>query len=89
MNPVLPGVGAELKRLLRLFRIVPTTGCRCAEHAREMDARGPDWCERNIELICDWMEVEAARRKLTKFVFSRAAARTLVRIAIRNTRRKQ
>ena len=41
------GPGTELKKLLRKFRIFAKS-CACDGHAREMDKKGSDWCEKNI-----------------------------------------
>ena len=54
-----------------------------------MDASGCDWCEQNIELIVDWMEEEAEKRKIAGLLFTRAGAKGLVRLAIRRARRKE
>jgi hypothetical protein len=81
----LPGVGTELKRLLRKFRIAEKTGCKCSKHSKEMNQKGPDWCEQNIETIVDWMQEEANRRHLP---FVRTGAKILIRKAIKNTRKK-
>ena len=61
-------------------------GCRCNARAREMDLRGPDWCEQNIEVIVGWLREEAERRKLP---FLAPAARMLVKLAIRKARKMQ
>lgn len=78
--------GTELARLLRWFGLRHRHGCGCRRHAALMDRRGCDWCERNIELIVDWMEEEAGKRRLP---FMRAGARRLARLAIRRARKKQ
>ncbi len=77
------GVGYHLKRLLAQFHLLGKAGCRCDDHAAEMDRNGPDWCAANIETIVGWMRAEARKRKLT---FSAVGARLLVRWAIRNAR---
>jgi len=80
MNP-----GKELKRLLRIFSLIPIESCNCDYHADLMDERGPDWCEENIEEVTDWMEEGAAKRGLP---FSRKLAKVLVRRATKNARRR-
>jgi hypothetical protein len=50
-----------------------------------MDDEGCDWCEKNLELITDWLEEEAQRRRLP---FVRTFAALLVKRAIRNARKK-
>jgi len=78
------GPGAELKRLLKLIDITASPNCSCNARAREMDARGVDWCEANIDTIVGWLREEAAKRKLP---FVDMAGRLLVKRAIRNARR--
>lgn len=80
------GVGIELKRLLRKIGIVPKTGCKCKDHAKQMDDLGIEWCLQNVETIADWMEEEAKRRKMP---FLRVGAKVLVKKAIRNAKRKE
>ena len=79
-----PGVGAEVKKLLAKMGIEAQPNCSCNRHAYEMDHRGPDWCEENIETIVDWLKEQAHLRKMP---FVRIAGRLLVKRAIRNTRK--
>lgn len=76
----LTGPGTELKKLLASYGITPEAGCGCDDHAREMDQRGVEWCQENIDTIVGWMREEAAKRKLP---FVAAAAKWLARRAIR------
>jgi len=86
LSPPLPsGPGTELKALLAWFGIVATGDCACNARAAEMDARGPDWCEANIDTIVGWLREQAAERGLP---FVDVAGRLLVRRAIRNARQK-
>lgn len=78
-----PGTGAFLKRSLRWFGITEGS-CQCEVHAREMDERGPDWCEANINTIIGWLEEEAGNRGLP---FNQCAAWVLVRFSIHKARR--
>lgn len=81
------GPGTELRKLLKTIGIQPRgPKCKCNEHAAEMDARGPDWCEENLESIIDWLEEEAKKRPLVGLLFSRLAAREVVKLAIRRAR---
>jgi hypothetical protein len=77
--------GTELKRLLRWWRILPRSGCKCNKRARLMDRRGADWCEANIEEIVDWLAEAAAERSIP---FARWMARRVVRRAIKRARAK-
>lgn len=82
----LPLPGTALKVLLaKWFGIRSNSGCGCDSRAAEMDARGPDWCEQNIDTIVGWLRDEAKQRGLP---FLDAAGRLLVRKAIANARKK-
>jgi hypothetical protein len=80
------GPGTELSKLLKRFGIEPTPTCRCRGKAAQMDAWGPDECERpeRIEEVLAVMREEAKARGLP---FLDAAGRMLIRRAIRNARR--
>lgn len=81
------GPGAELSKLLKRFGIEPTPTCQCRAKAAEMDAWGPDECEKpeRIEEVVAVMRAEAEARGLP---FLDVAGRMLVRRAIKNARRK-
>ena len=79
------GPGTELKMLLTKLGIDSQPGCKCNQRAAVMDIEGPDWCERHLEEICDWMAEEANKRKLP---FVRWAARMMVKRAISKARTK-
>jgi hypothetical protein len=80
------GPGTELSTLLKRFGIEPTPTCKCRAKAAEMDAWGPDECEKpnRIEEVVAVMRDEAKARGLP---FLDAAGRLLVKRAIRNARR--
>jgi len=79
------GPGTALKKLLARIGITASPQCRCNKRAALMNARGPDWCEANIDTIVQWLREEAASRGLP---FLDAAAKMLVRRAIRNARKE-
>lgn len=81
--PLRPGPGTTLKALLKRIGIVAQPGCACERRAHRMDKMGCDWCEANVDLICDWLQEEATKRKLP---FVRTAGKLLVRLAIRSAR---
>ncbi len=83
--PPKAGPGPELKKLLSKIGITPKPGCKCLARAIEMDIRGCDWCDQNIDTIVGWLQEEAQKRHLP---FVDAAGRMLVRRAIANARRK-
>ena len=78
------GPGTELKKLLSRIGITPKAGCKCLARAIEMDVRGCDWCEANIDTIVGWLREEATSRRLP---FIDAAGTVLVKRAISNARR--
>lgn len=77
------GPGTELRKLIKRLRIKERLGCKCKQHAQLMDQRGCDWCEKNLELIVDWLEEEAEKRGL---LFLRTAGKMIVRRAIKKAR---
>lgn len=77
--PHIKGAGSRLKTLLGWLFIRPKAGCACNDRAREMDARGPQWCRDNLETIVGWLREEAENRSLPFIEF---AARRLVIQAI-------
>lgn len=79
------GPGTELKKLLARIGITSTPTCSCNARARQMDAKGCDWCEANLGEIVGWLREEAAKRGLP---FLDAAGRVLVRRAIANARKE-
>ncbi|NBX24251.1 MAG: hypothetical protein EBR52_09180 [Microbacteriaceae bacterium] len=85
--PLPSGPGTELSKLLKRFGIEPTPTCQCRAKAAEMDAWGPDECEKpeRIEEVVAVMRAEAEARGLP---FLDVAGRMLVRRAIKNARRK-
>jgi hypothetical protein len=84
------GPGTELRKMLGSIGIHPRgEKCKCNEHAHEMDRRGADWCEENLESILDWLEAEAKTRGYLGMLFVRGAARVVVRTAIARSRAPQ
>lgn len=58
------GVGTEMKAILSWFGQRPTGGCKCEYYAFEMDRRGVDWCQENIDEIFNWISKEAKKRHI-------------------------
>jgi hypothetical protein len=75
-----------LSKLLKRFGISPTPTCQCRAKAEQMDAWGPDECERpeRIEEVLTVMREEAKARGLP---FLDAAGRFLIKRAIKNARK--
>lgn len=78
------GPGTELKKLLGKIGIKSSPTCSCNKRAKTMDENGIEWCEQNVETICDWLQEEATKRKLP---FVRMAGRALIHLAIRKAKK--
>jgi hypothetical protein len=77
------GPGTELKKLLKMIGITATPNCQCNQRAKVMDERGCDWCEENIETICEWLREESNKRGM---LFVKSVVKLFVRRAISNAR---
>lgn len=80
------GPGTQLKKILSWF--ASSEGCRCESHATQMNLWGPDRCEKNIEIIIDWL-IESAELKglnCAEFI-TRHLAKLAVKRAIAIARR--
>lgn len=76
--------GRELKKLLSRVGITTTPNCSCIARAKAMDKRGVEWCEQNVETICDWLQEEATKRKLP---FVRLAGKAIIHLAIKRAKK--
>lgn len=84
------GPGTEMKKLLKKVGIEATPDCSCNARANDMNIRGEEWCLDNLELIADWLEYEAKKREgVAVKLFTRTAAKLLVRTACRLSSRKK
>ena len=81
------GPGTELSKLLKRLGISPTPTCACRSKAAQMDAWGPDECERP-ERVAEVVAVMRAEAEARGLPFLDLAGRVLVRRAIQNARRK-
>lgn len=61
------GPGSMLSNMIKKIGIVMTQGCSCRRHAIEMNEKGNDWCEENIDTIVKWLREEAEKRRLPFF----------------------
>jgi len=82
-GPPKHGPGCHLKRILSWAFIRSRRGCRCDERATQMDAWGPDECERRIDEILGWLQEEANDRGMP---FIKLTARLAVKAAIAASR---
>lgn len=78
------GPGSILSGMLSSLGIKSAPTCSCKRHAIEMNGRGPDWCEENIDKIVGWLEEEAKKRKLP---FIKTMAKMMIQRAISKSRR--
>lgn len=80
------GVGSELKTILRYMNIKSTPNCSCNKKAKIMNIKGIEWCKENKNLIVDWLQEEAEKRKLP---FIRYGAKKILDLAIYRAEKKQ
>lgn len=78
------GPGTMLSKMIKTLGIVMTQGCSCRRHAIEMNEKGNDWCEANIDTIVGWLKEEAVKRKLP---FFDTIGKMMVNRAIKKSRR--
>lgn len=78
------GPGTILSGMISAMGIKSTPNCSCRRHAIEMNEKGPDWCEANIDTILGWLKTESENRKLP---FVETIARMMVKRAISKSRR--
>lgn len=78
------GPGTILSGMISALGIKSTPNCSCRRHALEMNERGPDWCEANLDTIIGWLRKESENRKLP---FIETIARIMVKRAIAKSRR--
>lgn len=78
------GPGTILSNMISTMGIKSTPNCSCRRHAIEMNVKGPDWCEANMDTILGWLKEESAKRNLP---FVEMVARMIVQRAIKTSRR--
>lgn len=76
--------GTILSKMIKSVGIQMTDSCSCKRHALEMNEKGNDWCEENIDTIVGWLRDEAKRRGLP---FMDAIGKMLVYRAIKKSRK--
>jgi hypothetical protein len=81
-NPNHPGT--QLSKMIKSVGIQMTDSCSCKRHALEMNEKGNDWCDQNIDTIVGWLRDEAKRRGLP---FIDAIGKLLVGRAIKKSRK--
>lgn len=78
------GPGTILSGMLSVLGIKAIQNCPCRRHAIEMNTKGPDWCEENIDTILGWLKEESSNRNLP---FVETVAKLMVQRAINKSRR--
>jgi hypothetical protein len=78
------GPGAILSGMIKKIGIVMTQGCSCRRHAIEMNEKGNDWCEANIDTIVGWLREEASKRRLP---FLDSVGKLMINRAIKKSRK--
>lgn len=73
------GTGSILAGMIHSLGIKMTSNCSCRRHALEMNDKGPEWCERNIDMILSWLEEESKKRSIP---FVKPVAKMMVQRAI-------
>ena len=78
------GPGTMLSKMLSKIGINSTPNCSCRRRAIEMNTKGPDWCEQNMDMIVGWLREESTKRKLPFVDF---AGKILIQRAIKLSRK--
>lgn len=78
------GPGTVLSKMIKSLGIVMSDSCSCRRHAIEMNTRGNDWCEKNIDTVVGWLREEAKRRSLP---FVDMIGKVMVNRAIKKSRK--
>lgn len=78
------GPGTILSNMISTMGIKSTPNCSCRRHAIEMNIKGPDWCEANMDTILGWLKEESTKRSLP---FVEMVAKMIVQRAIKTSRR--
>lgn len=76
--------GTVLAKMIKSLGIKMTDSCSCRRHALEMNEKGNDWCEQNIDTIVGWLRQEAKARGLP---FIDMAGKLAVSRAIKKSRK--
>ena len=76
--------GTLLSKMIKSLGFVMSDSCSCKKHALEMNEKGNDWCEQNIDTIVEWLREEATKRKLP---FIDLVGKLMVSRAIKKSRK--
>lgn len=78
------GPGSILTGMIKTLGISSSSTCSCRRHALEMNDKGPDWCEQNMETILSWLRDEAKKRGLP---FVDMVGKAMIQRAINRSRK--
>jgi len=78
------GPGTQLSKMIKSLGIHMSDSCSCRRHALEMNEKGNDWCEQNIDTVVGWLEQEAKNRGLP---FVKMVGKVMVGRAIKKSRK--
>jgi len=82
------GPGTELHLLFLSIGFSPGGECKCIQLAKEMNEKGSDWCEANIDYLAQVIQDEADRRGFVSYL-AKFGARPVIRLAINRARMKE
>lgn len=78
------GPGTILTNMIKTLGISSSSTCSCRRHALEMNDKGPDWCEQNLDTILSWLRDEAKKRGLP---FVDMVGKAMIQRAINRSRK--
>lgn len=78
------GPGTQLSKMIKSLGIHMSDSCSCRRHAINMNQKGNDWCEQNIDTVVGWLRQEAKRRGLP---FVDMVGKVMVKRAIKKSRK--
>lgn len=78
------GPGTQLSKMIKSLGIHMSDSCSCRRHAINMNTKGNDWCEQNIDTVVGWIEQEAKNRGLP---FVKMVGKVMVNRAIKKSRK--
>ena len=78
------GPGSILTGMISALGIKSSSTCSCRRHALEMNEKGPDWCEQNMDQIVGWLKEESSKRGLP---FVETVGKMMVQRAIAKSRK--
>lgn len=78
------GPGSILTSMISTLGIKSTSNCACRRHAIEMNEKGNEWCEQNMDTILSWLKEESKKRNLP---YVDTVARMMVNKAISKSKK--